>query len=371
MGRPVIIRMVLPLAAAASLASATWLMAPRAFESAALFAARDEPVLLADHAVAKTLSAPLARTEIETALAEGDAELAASFLELARERGIAVDPALAARVEAANAAGARAVHAVASFAHGLVTGTPDDFAGFAGTAAGDLFVFGDIRDAVRESAHMARGEPADELMLGLACAGIAITAGTYLAAGAGAPLRLGLSLVKAARRSGRLAPPVAEWLTRSVREAVDTRALATALGKVSLTAPGAALRAARDAVKLERAERIVLLAGDIGRVQASAGTRAAIEGLALAREPQDMARLARLASAKGGKTRAILKLAGRGAFVLTAAAFDLASALFAAICTAFGFAAAVKRSAERATEAYLRWRKARRRARMAPVAAGP
>ena len=233
-------------------------------------------------------------------------------------------------------------------------------AGLAGAAAGDLFVFGDIRDAARESIHLVRGEPADELVLGLACAGIAITAGMYVTAGIAAPARAGLSLVKAARRADRLSAPVAEWLTRSVREAVDVPALGAALQKASLTQPGAALTAIRDAVKAERIGRIAMLADDVARVRAGAGTRAAIEGLKLAEEPRDMARLARLAEAKGGKTRAILKLAGRAAFVLTAAAFDLASWLFGALWMAFGFCAAVKRTAERATEAWLRRRKARR-----------
>jgi hypothetical protein len=365
-------RMVLPLAAAALCATATWQVLPRAFESAALLYAQDKPDLLADHAVAKALSPSVAETEIGNALAAGDAELAASFVELARDRGITVDPALAARVDAANGAGAQTIHAALSFTHGLVTGAPDDLAGLAGTAAGDLFVFGDIRDAIREGVHVARGEPADELVLGLACAGIAITAGTYATLGVGAPARIGLSVVKAARRTGRLAAPVSEWMMRSLREAVDTKALGTALSKVSLTSPGTAVTLARDAVKVERAERIMALVGDVGRVQSKAGTRAALEGLKLAEEPQDVARLARLAETKGGKTRAILKLAGRAAFALTVAAMDLVSWLFAAIVAAFGFCSAVKRTAERATWSYLRWRKARRasaRMRMLEAAA--
>jgi hypothetical protein len=364
------IRLVLPVASAAAFATGTWLVAPRAMDSALLLRARDDPAQLADHAVAKLLSAPVAQSEIEEALAAGDAELATSFVDLARDHGVAVDPALAARVDAANATGAQAMHAAKSFTYGLVTGAPDDLAGLAGTAAGDLFVFGDIRDAIRESVHLARGEAADELVLGLAGAGIAITAGTYLTAGAGAPVRVGLSLVKAARRTGRLATPMAEEITRAVRETVDTRALGAALSKASWRSPGAALQAARDAVKVERAGRIVLLAGDLGRVQAKAGTRAAVESLKIAEGPEDLTRLARLAGTKGGKTRAILKLAGRSAFVLTAVAFNLASWVFAAICGVFGFCSAVKRTAERATEAHLRWSK-RRRAIAAAAAAVP
>ena len=347
-----------------------WVAVPRGFEAARLLYAQDDPVRLADYAVEKSLSPEVARAEIEHALAADDADLAASFLALAHDRDIAVEPALAARVEAAGTPAAQAVHTAKSFAYGLVTGAPDDLAGLAGTAAGDLFVFGDIRDAVREGAHVVRGEPADELILGLAGAGIAVTVATYATLGGGTPARLGLSLVKAARKTGRLAAPMAEWMTRSVREAVDTTALGTALTKASFAAPAVAFRAARDAVKVERAEGLVTVVRDVGRVQGAAGTRAALEGLKLAEGPQDVARLARLAGTKGGKTRAILKLAGRAAFALTAAAFNLFSWLFAAVWAVFGFIAGVKRFTERTTERYLRWRK-RRRARALAVAAVP
>ena len=70
-------------------------------------------------------------------------------------------------------------------------------------------------------------------------------------------------------------------------------------------------------VRLERAENLFRAASDLGRVQRKAGGRAAMEGLRLAEEPKDLGRLAQLAAAKGGKTRAVLKLLGRGAIALT------------------------------------------------------
>jgi hypothetical protein len=362
-------RIVLPLIAVALCATAAYAVLPRAHESYVLLNAQDDPAVLADIAVGKALSAPVARTEIENALDAGDPELAASFLELARDRGIVVDPQLAARVDAANAPSAQVVRAAASFGHGLITGAPEDLAGLAGTATGDLFVFGDIRDAVREGAHLARGEPADELILGLAGAGILVTAATYGSLGAAAPERIGLSFVKAARRTGRLAAPVAEWMTRSVREVVDTKAFGVAMSKASITAPGEALRLARDAVKLDRAEGVVTMMRDVGRVRAKAGTGAALEGLKLSEGPRDVGRLARLAETKGGKTRAILKLVGRAAFALTVAVIDLLSWVFTAFCAVFGFCSAVKRTTERTTERYLHWRKRRRTRRQAAAVA--
>ena len=119
----------------------------------------------------------------------------------------------------------------------------------------------------------------DHFILGLACAGIAVTGATYATLGGGLPERLGLSLVKSLAKTGRLTRQMTAWITRSARETVDTAALGAAVTKASFTAPAVALRAARDAVKLERAEGLVSVARDVSKVQAKAGTKAALEGV--------------------------------------------------------------------------------------------
>jgi hypothetical protein len=78
-----------------------------------------------------------------------------------------------------------------------------------------------------------------------------------------------------------------------------------------------------------------------------------------------MSRIARLAERYGGKTRAVLKLGGRAAILLTASAFNLFSWMLAATMTLFGFCSSCKRTAERATERWIRHRKARAAARQA------
>jgi hypothetical protein len=94
-------------------------------------------------------------------------------------------------------------------------------------------------------------------------------------------------------------------------------------------------------------------------VQAKAGTRAALDGLRLAESPKDMTRLARLAAAKGGKTRAVLKLLGRGAIALTTAAWELASWLLWGVLLVLSFCANAKRLTERTTLRFIRFRKLR------------
>jgi hypothetical protein len=335
------------------------LTVPAGLEAGTLASLQDDPPALAEHMLDLSFDATVARREIAAALAAGDVDLAVSFRDLARDRNVTLDPALADQVEAAKADAASAGHAVGSFAQGFITGEPGDMAGLAGTAVGDLFVFGDIRDAVREGTRLATGQPTDELILGLACTGLAITAGTYATAGVGAPVRLGLSVVKAARATGRMSVHMAEWVGRSLREVLDWGALGRAIGGATVTGPIVAVRAAREAVKVEKTTELFRLAGDVGRVQAKAGTQAALEGLKIAEGPRDMSRIAQLSEKYGGKTRAVLKLGGRAAIMLTASVFNLFSWMLAAVMTLFGFCSSCKRTAERATERWIRHRKAR------------
>jgi hypothetical protein len=353
-------RIAVPLGLAVALAIAALAIAPRAYEAQWLIAAQDDPAALADHAVAHSLTAAVAEREINAALAANDADLARSFLDLARDHKVPVDAALSEKVAQASADAAGAARSLDSFARGLVTGEPEDLSGLAGTAVGDLFVFGDIRDAVREGTRLATGQQADELILGLACVGLAVTAGTYVTVGLAAPARVGLTVVKAAGKTGRIGGRMTAWIGRSLREIIDWSALSRAVRGASVAEPAVAVRAARAAVKVEKAQELVRFVGDVGRVQARAGTQAALDGLKLAQGPRDMSRIARLAATKGGKIRAIIKLAGRGAILLTLGTFNLAMWIFWAVLTVFGLASSLKRVTERATERYCARRKLRR-----------
>ena len=102
----------------------------------------------------------------------------------------------------------------------------------------------------------------------------------YASGGLAAPARAGLTVVKAARRGGHLGAPLLRLL------------------------------------KVEKREGLMQFVSDLGTVQSRAGVRGALEGLKIAEHPKDMAKLARLAAAKGSKTRAIVKVLGRGAIML-------------------------------------------------------
>jgi len=328
------LNIALGFAIALGLAVAFGWTLPGAIEAGRTLAAQDDPAQLTDLALERGFNASVAEREIRAALAGNDPELAQSFIELARERAVAVDAALVTQADADMQAWSTFGSTAWRFARGFFAGNPDDVASLAGTAAGDLLVIGDVRDAAREGWHMARGEEANRLVLGLSLGGIAVTAGTFASFGLAAPARAGLSVIKAAGKSERIGARLLRLL------------------------------------RFEKPAALVEMAGDLGKVEAKAGGRAAFEAMQLAQEPRDLAKFGRLAVAKGGKTRAVLKFLGRGAIAITGSIIDLALAIMWAIANIIGFCASLKRTAERATLAVIRRRKLRR-ARLAAAAPAP
>jgi hypothetical protein len=348
--------------------AAVW---PHAREAGAILTAQDDPVELSDIQANSALrnNQNIVAGQIEEALAAHDAGLAESFVELAKAKNIPLSDGLEQRVSEAVKDESSASHFARRFASGFVTGNADDAGSLSGTVAGDLFVFGDIRDVVRESKHLVMGEDTDRLVLGLATAGLAVTAATYVSVGGVAPVRAGLTLVKDARKVGRLGEGLTEWAGRSAREIVDTPVLQEAVASSAVTRPGQTVSAIKAAFRAEKAGALVRLAKDVGRVSEKAGTRGALDTLKLAEGPEDVARAAQLAEKSGGKTRALLKLLGRGALLLTAGAFDLSLWLFGALFALLSLLMSIKATTERLTQSWLDHGKRRRlRQQMAAVA---
>jgi hypothetical protein len=350
------------MTAMAGCAVACALLWPHARDAGALLAAQHDPGELSDLRLNSALrnTPDIIAQNIEAALAAGDADLANSFADLAAAKSIAIPGELSRRVADALAEENSTSHFAKRFASGLVTGTADDVASLSGTVAGDLFVFGDIRDVVREGKHLAMGEDTDHLILGLAAAGLAVTAATYVSLGGAAPLRAGLTLVKDARKVGRLGEGLTKWAGRSAREIVDAPMLQQAVATGSVMRPGQTISAIKAAFRGEKAGGLVRLAKDVGRVGEKAGTKGALDTLRIAEGPKDVARAARLAESKGGQTRALIKLFGRGALLLAAGAFNLALWVFWALLALFGFLASIKATTERLTTSWLQRKKARR-----------
>ena len=113
-------RLVWSVLAALALGAMAAALVPRGYDAGWLLLAQDDPVKLADHAVAERLTPAVAEREIAAALVAGDVDLANSFRRSRRRaRHRRSGRTLAARLEDANSTSASAMRNVGSFAHGL------------------------------------------------------------------------------------------------------------------------------------------------------------------------------------------------------------------------------------------------------------
>lgn len=309
------VRAVVVMAAvAAGLWSAGRVIGPAVVDAYGWVAAAEDPVALARRELAGVLAPERVGAEIAEALAAGDVDLARSFVALAEAEGVAVPPE--ARAALAAAESGRVWAGTKAFARGAFLGDADGVSGMAGAFAADVIGVGDVRDLVREGWHAANDEPVDEILIGLSAVGLAVTGATWVMAGTPAPVRAGLTLVKATRKAGRLSAPLAAALGRTVGEVVDMAAARRGLVAAGRFDVSAAKAAARDAVRLERVAPLARLGDDVATLYGKAGVRAVDDALALARNPAEVGRFARLAEGFGEGTRATMKLLGRGAVLL-------------------------------------------------------
>jgi hypothetical protein len=147
---------------------------------------------------------------------------------------------------------------------------------------------------------------------------------------------------------------------------VDMRQLQNAVAAGSLARPRQTAVAIRAAIRAqaEKVGGLVRLAKDVGRIGEKTGTRSALDMLRIAQGPKDVTRAVRLAEAKGGQTRAIIKILGRGALLLTTGAFNLAMWVLSAVFALFGFLSSIKATTERLTLSWLQRSKVRRLRRL-------
>jgi len=323
------------LAGGATLAIAAAPVLAPAYLAGRLLAAAEDPGALAEIRLERAATPERLEAGLDAAVAAEDEDLALSFLALAETRGLPVDPTRRARVEAL--AQGRMGRAARDFAAGAVSGTAEGAAGLAGTLAADVTGLGDLRDLLREGGRYARAEPYDPLLLGMALVGLPLTAATW-AAGAGAAPRAGMTVLKAARRGGRLSPALASSLGRTVRAGLDGEALARAVGASARLDLAGARTAASLAIRPGTVARLTTLAGESLVLGRRTGQRGVMQVLGLARDPGDVTRAVRLSERLGPRTRATLALLGRGALALGAGLTALASALLAGLAWCLGLA---------------------------------
>src|SRR5205823_4917838 len=117
-----VMRIAAPLGFACACALAAVVILPAVIDAQALLFGQDDPTVLTEIGLTRDFKAENAEREIEAALAANDVDLATSFVELAHQRKVEINPDLVRSVEAVNSRSASIVRTTASFGRGLISG---------------------------------------------------------------------------------------------------------------------------------------------------------------------------------------------------------------------------------------------------------
>lgn len=304
-------------------------------------AAKDDPVALADARLDRALTPERFAAGFEAALGAGDADLADSFVDLGRSRGLSPSPGQRERLSALHATAREKT--VEDFAEGFLHGARDNGAAFVGALTGDLSGYGDLRDLWHEGEKLKRGEEPDRLVIGLAAAGLALSVASWSSVAALLPARSGLTLVKGAQKAGRLSRPLAKTLSASAAKAVDREALSAGVAAAAKLDVAAARAAAARVVRPGALAGFRALGEDAAILYRRAGARGVTDALAVAEDGAQLRKAAKLAAARGGATRAILATLGRGALVFGGLAAAAVEAIFLLLGALLGLAMMAQR----------------------------
>lgn len=108
---------------------------------------------------------------------------------------------------------------------GVLKGTSDETVGQVSAIASDFLVVGDIRDLAIQGTHYANDEEVDNVIVALSTIGLVATASTLYTLGASTPIKGSISLLKYAKRVGKLPPWLSKQLVREAKLVRQTKSL--------------------------------------------------------------------------------------------------------------------------------------------------
>ncbi|RVU83929.1 hypothetical protein EOL70_14045 [Leucothrix sargassi] len=264
-----------------------------------------------DEMLSNRLQTDVLKSSIESAIVAEEYDEARSLVALGQQYNHPLDYAqYLLLIEQGDTASSRLVKNVSGFTEGFLSGSSDTAAGIAGALTSDFTVVGDVRDLSEQYSRYQQGLPVNELVATLAGVGVGLTAATVGSLGVAAPVKAGASTLKLATRTNRL--------TRSFRDellAVGGRVfnLKGFLQQVKTANLSSLSRLAKQSYNPRAAKQISTIATDANAIRKNTSIADSVHLFRYVDNSTDLARVSRLSQRFGLKTRAVLRVLGKGA----------------------------------------------------------
>lgn len=254
---------------------------------------------------------------VNDAIHRDDIDDATMYSDIAAYMDRELPPQTVTRLKNATSTVSTVVRDTGQFATGFVTGEGGmSMAGLAGAITSDMTVVGDVRDIASEGSAMVQGKPYSELTLGLSVVGVAATAAVVATGGGGVVAKVGVSILKVARRAGTLTLDFARTLTRLTRDAVNFPELARVLKGVNLSDVRATERAVSEYARGVRGAELFPVINKLADISRATSPSEAVRMLKYVRTTKDLDDVAAMSARFGKKTRGIMEITGKTALRL-------------------------------------------------------
>tara|TARA_R110000868_G_scaffold161551_3_gene392100 strand:+ start:16535 stop:17587 length:1053 start_codon:yes stop_codon:yes gene_type:complete len=258
----------------------------------------------------KTSGSDLSR-RIDTALDAKQFDDAVMYADIATYADMPIEAGTATRLEDEKSLTRSVARNTGSFFEGFISGEGSDTASFVGAVTSDLTVVGDVRDIGEEGTKLVKGEDYSQFVLGLSVVGLAATTATIATSGGALPARIGVSLLKVAKKAGTLTADFTKYLTRLIDEAVNFKKLGGTLRSVDLANTSATRRAVTDYAGSISMAKLTPALGEIAALQKTVGPAESVRLLKYVNNGEDLARVTKMTGKLGTKTRGIAEITGK------------------------------------------------------------
>ncbi len=199
-----------------------------------------------------------------------------------------------------------------AFATGFVSGQSESVVGLSGSILSDMTLYGDLRDITHEGTKYLDGAAYDTFVLGISLVGVGLSASQLLTVGSTTGLKIGASVLKVAKKTGKLSTSLLKVLSKQLDKTVDIRLLKT-LDREALLHPKKASQILARSIDLEAIKPTLK---NIGTIKQETSLVDAVRLLKYVDTEQDLLKIASLSKKYKQHTKAVMKVVGKRALHL-------------------------------------------------------
>ncbi len=200
-----------------------------------------------------------------------------------------------------------------AFASGFASGESESMAGLSGSILSDMTLYGDLRDIHKEGSHYIEGEHYDRFVLGISLVGVGLSASQIVSVGGTTGLKVGASLLKLAKKTGKLSKAFLKLLSDKLDESVDMYALRALHLNDILLHPQATVKQLSKSIHMAPLRPLL---HDISIIKQETSWMDTVDLLKYVDTQKDLSKIAKLSKRYKQQTKGVMKVTGKSALRL-------------------------------------------------------